>query len=54
MIAGAKEDQLRGSMSKVAEDLRGVTLIPKVGHWVQQESPSETNVALLAFLKGLD
>ncbi len=54
VIGGASEDQLRGTMSKVAEDLRGVTLIPKIGHWVQQESPSETNAALLAFLAGLD
>ncbi len=29
---------------------RGATLIPKTGHWVQQESPQATNAALLAFL----
>lgn len=54
VIGGASEDQLRSTMSRVAEDLRGVTLIPKAGHWVQQESPTETNAALLAFLAGLD
>ena len=54
VIAGASEGQLRGAMGRVAKDLRGVTLIPKVGHWVQQESASETNAALIAFLEGLD
>ncbi|MEM6582669.1 MAG: alpha/beta hydrolase [Pseudomonadota bacterium] len=34
-------------------DFRGTTLIPKVGHWVQQEAPDETNLALETFLNGL-
>ncbi len=54
VIAGAKEGQLRGSMGRVVEDLRGVTLVPEIGHWVQQESPAATNEAMIAFLKGLD
>ena len=35
------------------EDFRGTTLIPGVGHWVQQEAPAETNAALEAFVNGL-
>jgi pimeloyl-ACP methyl ester carboxylesterase len=27
--------------------------IAGAGHWVQQEKPSETNAALIEFLKGL-
>lgn len=34
-------------------DFRGSTIIPGIGHWVQQEAPSETNVALEAFVRGL-
>jgi pimeloyl-ACP methyl ester carboxylesterase len=32
-------------------DFRGATIIPDVGHWVQQEAPDATNAALDAFLK---
>jgi pimeloyl-ACP methyl ester carboxylesterase len=34
-------------------DFRGSTLIPSMGHWIQQEAPEETNRALMAFLTGL-
>lgn len=34
-------------------DYRGTTLIPGVGHWVQQEAPAAVNAALEAFLAGL-
>jgi pimeloyl-ACP methyl ester carboxylesterase len=34
-------------------DFRGATLIPNVGHWVQQEAPEATNAALDAFVRGL-
>ena len=34
-------------------DFRGTTIIPEVGHWVQQEAPAETNRALEAFIRGL-
>ncbi len=34
-------------------DFRGSTIIPHVGHWVQQEAPAETNTALEGFLRGL-
>jgi pimeloyl-ACP methyl ester carboxylesterase len=35
------------------EDFRGSVIIPKVGHWVQQEAPEAVNVALEGFVKGL-
>jgi epoxide hydrolase A/B len=34
-------------------DFRGATMLPGIGHWVQQEAPSETNAALEKFLRGL-
>ena len=34
-------------------DLRGMTVIPGAGHWVQQESPAAVNAALIEFLGGL-
>jgi pimeloyl-ACP methyl ester carboxylesterase len=35
-------------------DHRGDVLVDGAGHWVQQQSPTEVNAALLAFLDGLD
>ena len=34
-------------------DFRGYTIIPQIGHWVQQEAPKETNAALEAFVRRL-
>jgi pimeloyl-ACP methyl ester carboxylesterase len=34
-------------------DFRGTTLIPEVGHWVQQEAPEATNAALETFVLDL-
>jgi pimeloyl-ACP methyl ester carboxylesterase len=34
-------------------DFRGSVILPGVGHWVQQEAPTETNAALEGFLKGV-
>ena len=53
VIRGATAEQLTASMSNVATDFRGVKLFPGAGHWVQQERPSETNAALVEFLKAL-
>lgn len=53
VIRGAKADTLRTQMSRVADDLRAVTLVPGSGHWVQQEKPDEVNAFVLEFLKGL-
>ncbi len=54
VIRGAGEDQLRAMMGRAVSDLRGVKLFPGIGHWVQQESPAETNAALVDFLRALD
>ena len=35
------------------DDFRGSTIIDCVGHWVQQEAPTETNAALKTFLSSL-
>ena len=34
-------------------DFRGSTIVPGVGHWVQQEAPAEVNAALDDFIDGL-
>jgi pimeloyl-ACP methyl ester carboxylesterase len=34
-------------------DFRGSVIIPRAGHWVQQEAPVEVNAALASFLDGL-
>jgi pimeloyl-ACP methyl ester carboxylesterase len=53
VIRGATAEELTATMSAVMTDFRGVTLVPEAGHWVQQESPEDTNEALLAFLRGV-
>jgi pimeloyl-ACP methyl ester carboxylesterase len=53
VIAGADESALRKMMTPVMTDLREVTLLPGMGHWVQQEDPQRTNEAILRFLKSL-
>ena len=44
---------LYASPGAACADFRGSTIIPKVGHWVQQEAPEATNAALEAFVRGL-
>ena len=53
VIRGAKEDMLKKAMSKSVKSLHGVRLFPKIGHWVQQEAPEETNREIIAFLDSL-
>lgn len=53
VIGGADQDGLRAMMSPVMPDLREITLVPKVGHWVQQEAPTETSDAVLRFLQSI-
>lgn len=53
VIRGATAEALTTSMKPAVPGLRGVILVPNVGHWVQQEAPEETNRAILEFLKGL-
>ncbi|XOV89664.1 MAG: alpha/beta fold hydrolase [Pseudomonadota bacterium] len=53
VIQGADRAALTAMMQPVMSDLREVTLIPGMGHWVQQEAPAETNKAILDFLASL-
>jgi len=41
------------TMKANCDDMRGVVMIPGAGHWTQQERPTETNAALMSFLKDL-
>ena len=38
-------------LDKHVTDLRVNKLIPKIGHWTQQEAPQEVNQALIRFLE---
>jgi epoxide hydrolase A/B len=40
-------------LNAACTDFRGLVLVPRAGHWVQQEAPVETNAALERFLDGL-
>jgi len=53
VIAGADKERLTATISRAAENLAEVVLIPEIGHWVQQEAPEATNAAMLEFLGGL-
>jgi len=53
VIGGADEAGLRAMMGPQMSDLREITLIDKMGHWVQQEAPEETNAAVLRFIDSL-
>lgn len=54
VIAHATTEDLTRGMKRVVDDLRGVVLIPDIGHWVQQEAPEQTNKVMLEFLQGLN
>ena len=41
-------------LDKHVPDLRISKLIPKIGHWTQQEAPEEVNQALIEFLEKVD
>ena len=53
VIRGANQAQLRALLEHGLSDLRGVHLLPGVGHWVQQEAPAAVNEALERFLASL-
>ena len=40
------------NMETTVPNLRGKSLIPGAGHWIQQERPEEVNQLLLKFLAG--
>ena len=52
VIGGAGPEQLKSLMKKNVPGLKGVHVIPTVGHWVQQEAPEETNAIMLEFFRG--
>ena len=60
-IGGAKDpvrafvpgSDLYADPGAFCRDFRGATLLPGIGHWVQQEAPQATNAALERFVKGL-
>ena len=41
-------------MRAVVPNLRGVVILPGIGHWTQQEAPDAVNRAMLEFLRSLD
>lgn len=41
------------SMKPFVPDLRKLVILPKCGHWTQQERPAEVNAEIIEFLKGL-
>lgn len=53
VIAHTTAARLEAAMAKVAEDFRGVALLPGIGHWLQQEAPQAVNTLLLDFLAEL-
>lgn len=53
VIRGASEEGLRDLMKDRVKDLRGVTVLPDAGHWIQQERPAETTALVIDFLKSL-
>ncbi len=53
VIRGATADELTASIGRWCKDLRGVTLLPGIGHWLQQEDPEAVNAALLSFLRSV-
>lgn len=50
VIRGANHEQLGALLHHGVADLRGIHLIENVGHWVQQEAATETNILLEEFL----
>ena len=58
-IAGERELHFQGGKEAVerllaaAPNLRRAVVLPKCGHWVQQERPAEVNAAMIDFLRSL-
>lgn len=46
-------DQIIKSMPELVPHLRGSIVVPKAGHWLQQEAPAQVNAALISFLQSL-
>jgi pimeloyl-ACP methyl ester carboxylesterase len=41
------------NMKQVVPLLRNIQMLPRCGHWTQQECPAEVNAAIIEFLRGL-
>ena len=41
------------AMPSLVPQLRMSQVVPKAGHWLQQEAPEAVNAALISFLKSL-
>jgi pimeloyl-ACP methyl ester carboxylesterase len=41
------------NMKQVVPLLRDIQMLPRCGHWTQQERPTEVNTAIIEFLRGL-
>jgi pimeloyl-ACP methyl ester carboxylesterase len=54
VLARATQEDLKTKMPNGIADLRGVHLIPGMGHWIQQEGPGGINRLLLEFLSGFE
>lgn len=52
VLAQATQEDLETKMPNGVADLRGVKLIPNIGHWLQQEAPEEFNEIVLEFFDG--
>jgi len=50
-IPGMRE--IIGAMPRIVRNLRTSRVIPRAGHWLQQEAPDFVNSALIEFLREL-
>ena len=41
------------NMKQVVPLLRSIQMLPRCGHWTQQECPAEVSAAIIEFLRGL-
>lgn len=46
-------DQIINAMPKLVPNLKASIVVPRAGHWLQQEAPDEVNAALVGFLRSL-
>jgi len=53
MFGGGDVGAIAGRMKETMSDLRGVHIIPGVGHWTQQEAPKQTTGLLIDWLATL-
>ncbi|KAI9018886.1 putative epoxide hydrolase [Hyaloraphidium curvatum] len=53
VLAGRATEEAMDAVHKDLPGYKGAKVLPKAGHWTQQEIPAEFNRELLAFLKSL-